>query len=1095
MFVRSHILLLSLFAIVLAGCGRGEQLPVLRMDPDVAARQADSIRQAVAVQVAPGLGYALWAVDSLAPDPIALHIDDRGRAYITRTHRQKNSEFDIRGYRRWMTESISWQTVDDRRAFLRREFAPERSDSNRWLADLNGDSLHDWRDLAVEQEEVYRIEDSSGDGVADVSRVILRDFNDEVADIAGAFLVHEDDMFIGVAPHVWRLHDEDGDGVVDAKTSISEGYGVHIGFSGHNISGLTVGPDGRIYWSIGDIGLNVSDAEGNRWSYPNEGAILRANPDGSDFEVFAAGLRNTHEFVFDAYGNLISVDNDGDHAGETERLVYIVNGSDSGWRANWQYGKYTDPRNNPYKVWMDEEMFRPRFEGQTAYITPPVAAYHTGPAGMAYNPGTALGPEWQNTFFVAEFTGAPARSRVFGFRLRPSGASFELADDREVTRGILAVGMDFGPDGALYLADWIEGWGTKDIGRIWKLDVPGADTTRIRIETKALLAEDLRDRSSDALEELLHHPDLRVRPKAQFALVDQDAEDVLLRTARQTDHAFARLHGLWGIWQLAREDAARAQSLVSFLVDEDAEVRAQAAKILGDLRYARAADQVIPLLRDAAPRVRFFAAEALGRMAHRPAVDPIIEMLRLNDDQDAYLRHAGALALARIGDPQPILALATDPSRAIRIAAVVALRRMRHPGVARFLQDEDAFIVTEAARAINDDGGIEGAIPDLAARLGQAPDQGEALLRRVINANLRTGTSDAAVRLAAYAARADAPEAMRAEALHVLGVWPQPSVMDRVDGWYLGPAPNDTTDATTALGPHLARLLTSGSSRISTATAQAAGMLRYAPAAPELLGRVRNDQNADVQVAALDALHAMRSPLVADAVRAGLQDNDGVVRMRALSFVPELQSADDEKVDLLAQIVASGPALEQQTAIRALADIEDERADSVLAQLMDELEAGALASEIQLEVIEAVDARNSDSLRSRLEAYRARFPAGDLTAQYAEALRGGNASAGARIFYRHEAAQCPRCHAIGGRGGDVGPDLQNVGERLSREELLQSLVDPGARIAEGYGDADAASAMPPMGLILSRRQIRDMVEFLAELQEGQSPFGTFVVEE
>ena len=199
-------------------------------------------------------------------------------------------------------------------------------------------------------------------------------------------LYHDGDVFLGASPALWRLRDKDGDGFIDSQVAISEGYNVHPAFGGHGISGVTLGPDGRIYWEVGDMGLDVVDRSGRRWSYPNQGAVLRANPDGSDFEVFATGIRNLQEFAFDDYGNLISVDNDGDHQGETERIVYLPEGSDSGWRANWQYGKYTDPANNGYNVWMDEGMFRPRFEGQPAHITPPIAAGHPGPAGMVRRP-------------------------------------------------------------------------------------------------------------------------------------------------------------------------------------------------------------------------------------------------------------------------------------------------------------------------------------------------------------------------------------------------------------------------------------------------------------------------------------------------------------------------------------------------------------------------------------------------------------------------------------------------------------------------------------------------------------------------------------
>ena len=90
----------------------------------------------------------------------------------------------------------------------------------------------------------------------------------------------------------------------------------------------------------------------------------------------------------------------------------------------------------------------------------------------------------------------------------------------------------------------------------------------------------------------------------------------------------------------------------------------------------------------------------------------------------------------------------------MRLAAVIALRRMRHAGVARFLSDADERIVTDAARAINDDGGIEAALPALAAVLKETRFKSEPLLRRAISANLRVGSNEAAERVAAFAADA-----------------------------------------------------------------------------------------------------------------------------------------------------------------------------------------------------------------------------------------------------------------------------------------------------------------------------------------------------
>lgn len=1081
-------------------------------------------------ELEPGLEISLWASDSLVFDPISIDFDDKGALYYSRTNRQKSSEFDIRGHQDWEIRSIGLQSIEDKRAFLREELSEQNSDKNQWLADVNNDGIRDWRDMTMEMEQIYRLEDTDGDGLADQYQLVFEGLNEEVTDVAGAVMKYGDDLFVGAGPDMWRMEENERTGLVEEKESISHGYGVHIGFGGHGMSGAEMGPDGRVYWGIGDIGFHGVDQDGTEHNYPNRGVIARSNPDGSDFEIFAMGVRNTHEFVFDDFGNLISVDNDGDHRGESERLVYLVDGSDTGWRINWQFGKYRDPKNNSYKVWMDEGMYLPRHEEQAAYFIPPITNYVNGPTGMLYNPGTALGEKWKRTFFVAEFVGNPARSGIHAFKLEPEGAGFALKETKKIMGGILATGMDFGPDGALYFSDWIDGWGTKDYGRVWKLDDVSGKSNPARIDTERLIKADFEAKDLSELDSLLAHSDKRIRQKAQFELVRREDRgwDVFDKSLRQASNQLARVHAIWGIAQMGRASnkEAAGQLLMNHLNDGDPEIRAQAARWLGDIRFKDAGDALIPLLKDNYPRARFFAAEALGRIGHKPAVQPLISMLEINNDEDVYLRHAGSLALARIGDLEAVNNLYKHSSRAVRIAAVVALRRMQAPSIALFLEDEDEFILAEAARAINDDFSIEEALPSLGNMLQRGELSSEPLIRRAINANVRLGTESALRNLLRYISTEAAPEAMRTEALDALSNWESPSLLDRVDGRYRGEMTRDLSNLKVEVTDVILQMVNHRNSSLRLAAVQAAGQLELSQAGELLFAKIQNDSDEEVREAALRALAALKWDEMDRALEIATRDPAKIVRIASLDLMGAMDFSGELLAVLLKEVIDNQDIEEKQAALLTLAEVDQVYAIPVMEDLLDQWGNDKLHPGLVLELRESVEKLNNQQLMDRFLAIQSSLGTDDLLASYAGSLYGGDERAGGRIFFQHQNAQCMRCHAYNDYGGMAGPRLNGIAKVLNREELLEALINPGKRVAPGYGvvtlklgegetvsgilvseneeevklkigndpersvpksdireRTDAMSSMPDMKGLLTKREIRDLVSFLVTLTD------------
>jgi quinoprotein glucose dehydrogenase len=1105
-------------------------LQIITLTPEEIAPQAEAARNSINPVMTEGLRMDLWAVDSLVKDPIAIQVYDDGSIYYTRSPRRSNSEFDIRGHQSWEIRSIGLQTIEDKRNFLRTELSPERSSENTWLADLNGDGSHDWRDMTIERNEIFQLKDTDGDGLADWAQRQVNDFYDEVVDVAGGLMKTKDALYVAAGPDMWRLMDKNGDGIMDEKQSMSHGYGIHIGFGGHGMSGVEMGPDGRIYWGIGDIGFNGKGDDGTEYKYPNRGVIARSNPDGSDFEIFAMGVRNTHEFVFDQFTNLISVDNDGDHAGEKERLVYLTRGSDSGWRINWQFGKYRDPDNNTYKVWMDEKLYLPRWEGQAAYITPPLMNYVSGPTGMVFNPGAGLGPRWKDHFFVVEFVGSAASSGIHAFQLEPKGASFEMTKTEKIVGSFLPTGIDFGPDGALYAADWVNGWEDKNYGRIWKLTDETAAGWALQKQTAEEIKADYKKLTESDLKSKLYFEDMRIRRKAQFELAKrgQKGAKVFEEVIQDRSNPVARVHGIVGLTQLARmEKRAYADAIVPLLKDQDPEIVAQAAKWLGDIRYEKANADLIANLKHSNARVQFFSAEALGRSKAKEAIQPLIALLETNNDQDAYLRHGVTYALSQIGQVEPLAALSSHPSNAVRLGAVLALRRLESPELSKFLQDSDEYIVTEVARAIHDDFSVEAALPALGALLATTSFQNEPLIRRAISANQRVGKDENLNHLLAYLGKSNTPEILRKEALASIGTWAKPSLVDRVDGRYRGEVLRDAALIRDKVKPVLIAAVSDRGEQIRVEAIKAIGKLEIQDAADLLLAKLKSDPADPVKIQALNSLVTMNSTNLSDAITQAMGDNSQSVRVAGLGLLAQTNLPKDQKVALLTEIIQKRTVPEKQTAITTLATLEGSKDLPVWKMVLAEFEKGKLPEGTWIELEEAIGATESSELKAQFAGLLDKKSGGEEWRKYAGALADGNVRRGRTIFFENQTAQCIRCHAYDDMGGNAGPALDGIGNTLSREELLIALVEPSKRLAPGYGTISielnsgekvtgtlmeegkdsikvkvgaeektfprkdvktsqiAPSSMPPMGTLLSKREIRDLVSYLAVLRKRE----------
>jgi len=1069
-----------------------------------------------------------WSGDLNVPDPTSVTFDEADNAYVASTTRRKAGDLDIREHRLWIPDDVGLTSPADKLAFYQRELAPGKMKSGRGsLKDHNKDGSVDWKDLTFHQERIYKLTDTDRDGVADKITIFAEGFNSPVSGIAAGVLYFDGWVYLTAIPDVWRLKDTDGDGVADLKEVIATGFGGHIAYAGHDMHGLRLGPDGRIYWTVGDKGANVISKEGRRFAYPHEGCVLRCEPDGSGFEVFAHGIRNTQEIAFDTFGNVIGVDNDGDQPKERERLMYLLEGSDSGWRNQHQY-QTTESR------WMKENMWMPAGAAdQPLSITPPIANYSDGPAGFLFEPGHALDGDLRGHFILDQFP----KGKMDAFTLEAHQDGFRQSEVRTITSGIMGIGMAWGTDGRAYYADWIGGYPLDGKGAVWRLDVaPNVDKSSEEILSKPFSVAVPKDECL----RLLGHRDQRVRVNASIRLHRQGAWSEMLAVAKDAHSPrLARIHAIWGYGMGLRQ--ARFDDItpaLALLDDADTEIRVQALKVFSETKatpelVAKAAAQLAqPDL-----RLRTQAGLTLGKLGAAVSFASFFLRDAAAELRLPWLRHGLVTGLAGTQESSALLKVAQDNQGAEAVFATLALSRQRSPLLSRLLGHANPEVVVEAARAIHDDEGVPSAYDGLAASFGR-PGMPHHAFRRALNMNLRSGRKDGFQRILDWTLRQPAGTPLRSDAWKSLLLYELPPRLDLVDGVARRFDMRERGPFADALRTRQADLLAITDSDRPYVLELLVRFELEVPA-PVLLGLaadLKASPSVRLQTLRLLGRQNVETVTLVNVLRlAAGEGNPSEVRIEALRQL--FLKDGDTALQVGREIIASKSAkiAEKQAVVAALRGRDDAASVKIVQELVERLVARKLDNGLKLDVFFLAKEASSASLAPLLRRYL------DAAAKQPGALAGpelpydlltdgGDPVAGRALINGHLGANCVACHRVDSdEGSEVGPSLRQVGAQRTKSEIAQSLVEPSAKIVVGYGIetlqlksgetvagsvlkestktidlkltdgkvrrlsvADVAqrtppvSIMPPMLGILSPAEIRDVVAYLTTLKPKAS---------
>jgi putative heme-binding domain-containing protein len=527
--------------------------------------------------------------------------------------------------------------------------------------------------LVGDGNAVRRLSDRDGDGLFDHFEVIATGLGPRGPQ---GLLVYGD-----------RLYAVGGDGIQLFENYSSGGPLTHQGRLGNKLSTggdhdahtIFRGHDGWLYFMAGN-GSGLADRrhiteESSPAMFEREASVFRISPDGQRWECLASGGRNPPSLGMNFLGELFSFDSDMEwHVAlpwyRPVRLNHWALGGDQGWQEVGAYPSY----------YIDN-------------LSGIIEAGRGSPNWGVFYEHTQLPGKYRDAFLVCDYRWKresndqyATAGRLVAFFLTRNGGGWKASMETLVrprpgardTDGKLInfalVDVAVAPDGSLFASDHNQG--------IWRIV---HDSTAGRLSTPPAIVPSwpaLPNQPAELLEQLLTLPQpgaerTRLQEAAIRNQLGPDTERTLQRATLEPNRPLDRR--LRALRLLAPDYARLSPGFVESLAkDSNAELRGQAAWLLGLRGGEEGVKALLRLLRDKDPFVRRRAAESFNRVSSAAAVPALIDRL---GDEDRLVRHVAMTALAHRPSAEwfPRAASKSNPQIPLRALAAATLRKESPP--------------------------------------------------------------------------------------------------------------------------------------------------------------------------------------------------------------------------------------------------------------------------------------------------------------------------------------------------------------------------------------------------------------------------------